>query len=65
LVKAKIEGRKIRKKPQPKETKVASLLDALRLSAGATAAGSKTKAKAGNARKKAASPAPSSRKKAS
>ena len=41
LIKAKIEGRKIRKAPPPKETKVASLLDALRLSAGVGGDGGK------------------------
>jgi DNA end-binding protein Ku len=34
LVKAKIEGRKPKKRPEPKETNVTSLMDALRLSAG-------------------------------
>lgn len=34
LIKAKIEGRKLRKKPKPEPKKVSSLLDALRQSAG-------------------------------
>ena len=34
LVTAKIEGREIRKRPEPQETKPSDLLDALRLSAG-------------------------------
>jgi DNA end-binding protein Ku len=34
LVTAKIEGREIRKRPEPKETKSSDLLEALRLSAG-------------------------------
>jgi len=36
LVKAKLEGRAVRPPPKPKETKVVSLLDALRASAGPT-----------------------------
>lgn len=35
LVKAKIEGRKPKKKPKPKETNVVDLMEALRMSAGA------------------------------
>lgn len=42
LIKAKIEGRKLRKKPKPEPKKVSSLLDALRQSAGG---GKKTAAK--------------------
>ena len=34
LVRAKIEGRKIRKRPEPKQTKASDLLEALRQSAG-------------------------------
>jgi DNA end-binding protein Ku len=44
LVKAKIEGRKPPKRPKPEESNVTSLMDALRLSAGAGK--SKAKAKA-------------------
>ena len=58
LVKAKIEGRKPPKKPKPKETNVVDLMEALRMSAGATETAkkpqrkaSRTGAKSGNAKK--------------
>lgn len=45
LVRAKIEGRKLKKKPKPEVKKVSNLLDALRQSAGAPATRKKTTAK--------------------
>ncbi|WP_162894846.1 non-homologous end joining protein Ku [Rhizobium terrae] len=42
LIKAKIEGRKIRRKPAPQPQTVSSLLDALRQSAGSSASSKKT-----------------------
>jgi DNA end-binding protein Ku len=45
MVRAKIEGREIRKRPEPKETKPSDLLEALRLSAGGGRSAAKTKAK--------------------
>lgn len=39
LIKAKIEGRKLPKRPKPEEKKVSNLLDALRQSAGASGTG--------------------------
>ncbi|MFD1746791.1 Ku protein [Rhizobium helianthi] len=67
LVKAKIEGRKPKKKPQPKETNVVDLMEALRMSAGVDTAQPK-KATTKPARRKpkpAKSSAPSKQKKAS
>nr|CAD6407102.1 Ku protein [Rhizobium sp. Q54] len=46
LIKAKIEGRKLAKKPKPEPKKVSNLLDALRQSAGADAKRSKKAAAA-------------------
>lgn len=54
LVKAKIEGRKIRKRPEPKETKPSDLLEALRQSAG-TGGSARRKTKASPAKSKSAS----------
>ncbi|CAD7039603.1 Ku protein [Pseudorhizobium endolithicum] len=53
LIKAKIEGRKLAKKPKPEPKKVSNLLDALRQSAGADAKRSK---KASAAKKPARKP---------
>lgn len=45
LIRAKIEGRKMKKKPAPKPQKVSSLLDALRQSAGGSSGEEKAPAK--------------------
>ncbi|MGK6311715.1 Ku protein [Neorhizobium sp. DT-125] len=45
LIRAKIEGRKLKKKPRPEPKKVSNLLDALRQSAGAPTPPKKTAAK--------------------
>ena len=45
LVRAKIEGRKLKKKPAPQPQKVSSLLDALRQSAGSPSTGKKADTK--------------------
>ncbi|CDZ70181.1 Ku protein [Neorhizobium galegae] len=54
LIKAKIEGRKLKKKPKPEPKKVSSLLDALRQSAGDKKTASKKTAKKTVSRKAAA-----------
>ncbi|WP_245291448.1 Ku protein [Neorhizobium galegae] len=54
LIKAKIEGRKLRKQPKPEPKKVSSLLDALRQSAGDKKTASKKPAKKTVSRKTAA-----------
>ncbi|CDZ58768.1 Probable DNA repair protein [Neorhizobium galegae bv. orientalis] len=54
LIKAKIEGRKLRKQPKPEPKKVSSLLDALRQSAGDKKTASKKTAKKTVSRKAAA-----------
>ncbi|WP_199925130.1 non-homologous end joining protein Ku [Neorhizobium sp. SOG26] len=51
LIKAKIEGRKVKKKPAPEPQKVTSLLDALRQSAGGSASPGKTPAKKSSTKK--------------
>jgi DNA end-binding protein Ku len=56
LVAAKIEGREIRKRPEPKETKPSDLLEALRLSAGGDKPAAR-KGKSGAKSKTAAKPA--------
>jgi len=55
LIRAKIEGRKLKKKPKPEPKKVSNLLDALRQSAGAPASRKKSPAKKNVSRKTAAS----------
>ena len=60
LIRAKIEGRKIKRKPAPEPKKVSSLLDALRESAGAFGGSSSSKAKSAP-KKKAASKTRSSK----
>jgi DNA end-binding protein Ku len=55
LVRAKMEGRTIRRKPEPRRDNVTNLLDALRESAGKQGAEKRTAAKAGASRGKAAS----------
>ncbi|EUB97904.1 DNA repair protein [Rhizobium sp. CF080] len=54
LIKAKIEGRKLKKKPKPEPKKVSSLLDALRQSAGDKKTGPNKPAKKTVSRKTAA-----------
>lgn len=51
LIKAKIEGRKLKKKPKPEPKKVSSLMDALRQSAGPPSTGKKTSKKKTAAKK--------------
>ncbi len=51
LIKAKIEGRKIKKKPAPEPKKVTSLLDALRQSVSGAAPAGKAPAKKSSAKK--------------
>lgn len=51
LVRAKIEGRKLKKKPKPEVKKVSNLLDALRQSAGAPATRKKKTASRATSRK--------------
>lgn len=55
LVRAKMEGRTIRRKPEPRRDNITNLLDALRESAGKQGAEKRTAAKAGASRGKAAS----------
>ncbi|WP_454851465.1 non-homologous end joining protein Ku [Rhizobium binxianense] len=54
LVRAKMEGRTIRRKPEPRRDNVTNLLDALRESAGVKGAEKRSAAKAGASRGKAA-----------